>query len=218
MVPGTMSEPVEVEVKLGVSAPTAVRRLLRNPVPARLAGFDALGPAHVVDVDDRYLDTQAEGGRLGAALMRARVRQVGATFTVTVKRAGVEDRGVTTRVELEGPATGSLDPADWPPSAAQAALVEAAGAARLHEIARLRQHRLTILLKRADTTVELSLDTLEAIAHGRIAARRHELEAELVEGDVAALEALAEALRGIIGVGPSLGSKLRFALEAAAAR
>ena len=164
MVPGTMSEPVEVEVKLGVSAPALVRRLLRRPEPARLAGFEPLGPTHIVTVDDRYLDTQAVGGRLALAIMRARVRQSGTSFTVTVKRAGVEDRGVTTRVELEGPATGSLDPAAWPASDARTALLEVAAGEPLVEIARLRQHRLTILLGRAGTTVELSLDAMEAMA------------------------------------------------------
>src|SRR5438067_6328863 len=119
MVPGTMSAPVEVEVKLGVWAPAAVRRLLLHPEPARHAGFAALGPAHVVNVDDRYLDTDHEIGRLTLAAMRARVRRIGLDRIVTVKRAGALDRGVTTRVELEGPATRSLNPRRWPQSDAR---------------------------------------------------------------------------------------------------
>jgi inorganic triphosphatase YgiF len=138
--------------------------------------------------------------------------------SLTVKRAGREARGVTTRVELEGPATRAIEPESWPPSAARAALLDATGGAPLREIARLRQQRLTRRIRRGSTTVELSLDALEAMDGGHVAGRRHELEAELVEGDPRDLADLAEALRLIEGVGPSVGSKLRFAQDVLAAR
>ena len=212
-------EPLEIEVKLSVAIPGTVRRLLRNPEPARLAGFHAVGVAHDVRVDDHYLDTAMNGaGRLAAAAMRARVRWAGGEGTVTVKRAGVEDRGITTRVELEGPATRSMEPRRWPASDARSAMLEAIGNEKLHEIARLRQRRLTLVVERGDTQVEVSLDALEAMANGRVAARRTELEAELRRGNVGDLEELADAFRAIPGVGPALGSKLRFALDAAAGR
>jgi inorganic triphosphatase YgiF len=88
----------------------------------------------------------------------------------------------------------------------------------MREIARLRQRRLTRLVSRTGTVVELSLDTLEALDGGRVLARRHELEAELIEGDESALAELGDALRDLDGVGPSLGSKLDFALDARAGR
>jgi len=214
MVPGTMPEPVEVEVKLAVARPAAIRRLLLEPEPGRLAGFGAAGPAHVVQLTDRYLDTDPIAGRLFLLGVRARLRREQGVTSLTVKRSGAEMRGVTTRVELEGPATRSLDPGRWPPSAARAALLEASASAPLHAIAQLRQRRLTRLLARGTTVVELSLDALEAVDRGRVAARRHELEAELIRGEETALAELGEALLRIDGVSPPIGSKLRFALDA----
>jgi inorganic triphosphatase YgiF len=215
---GPADEPTEVEVKLGVSRPAAVRQLLRRPEPARLAGFDAAAELHLVRVTDRYLDTDRVAGRLAAGLVRARLRRQGDAITLTVKRAGTESSGVTTRVELEGPATRAIEPERWPPSAARTVLIEAAGGLPLCEIAALRQRRLTRLLRRGATTVEVSLDALEALAGARVAARRYELEAELVAGEHGALAELSESLRAIDGVGPPLGSKLQFALDAVLAR
>lgn len=207
-------EPVEVEVKLGVTRPGLVRRLITEADPRRLAGFEAAGEPHLVTITDRYLDTAPDNGRLAVAQMRARLRSTGRTVVLTVKRPGTEALGVTTRVELEAPATRSLDPRRWPESAARDALLAATGGEPLVEIARLRQRRLTRLLRRAGTTVEMSLDALSALDGRRILARRHELEAELVDGDPGALAELAAALRGVEGIGPALGSKLRFALDA----
>ncbi|HYK95974.1 MAG TPA: CYTH domain-containing protein [Candidatus Dormibacteraeota bacterium] len=211
------AEPREIEVKLSVARPATVRRLLRDADPARLAGFAAAGEAHVVQLTDRYLDTDPIAGRLFLKAIRARLRRERGITSVTVKRSGVELRGVTTRVELEGPATRSLDPARWPPSAARAALLEASASERLQVIAQLRQRRLTRLLARGTTVVEVSLDAMQAVDHGRVAGRRHELEAELVRGDETALAELGEALLRVDGVGPPLGSKLRFALDSAIA-
>jgi inorganic triphosphatase YgiF len=213
-----LTEPLEVEVKLGVGRPATVRRLILDPDPARLAGFEPAGDAHLVRVTDRYIDTAPQGGRLFLAGMRARVRREGAAITLTVKRSGVETRGVTSRVEINGPATRSLDPWSWPESRARALVVEAAGDQPLAVIATLRQHRLTRRLARGGTTVELSLDRLEAISDGLVAARRHELEAELLEGDEITLAELGESLMELDGVGAPLSSKLQFALDGATAR
>jgi inorganic triphosphatase YgiF len=211
------AEPKEIEVKLAVAAPRKVRPLLVAPDPRRLAGFTAAGPEHVVQLTDRYLDTDQIAGRLFLKSIRARLRRERGVTSLTVKRSGVEARGVTTRVELEGPATRSLDPARWPPSAARAALLEASASEPLQVIAQLRQRRLTRLVARGGTVVELSLDALQAVDRGRVVGRRHELEAELVRGDETALAELGEALLRIEGVSPPLGSKLRFALESAIA-
>jgi inorganic triphosphatase YgiF len=211
-------EPKEIEVKLAVARPLVVRRLLSAPDPRRLAGFSAAGPEHIVQLTDRYLDTDPIAGRLFLKSIRARLRREGAVTSLTVKRSGVEMRGVTTRVELEGPATRSLDPDRWPTSAARAALLEASSSEPLQVIAQLRQRRRTRLLARAETVVELSLDALQAVDRGRVVGRRHELEAELIRGDETALAELGEALLRIDGVSPPLGSKLRFALDAVLAR
>ena len=211
-------EPVEVEVKLGVTPPGLVRRLITEADPRRLAGFEAAGEPHLVTITDRYLDTDQYLGRLAIAQMRARLRITGRAVELTVKRPGTEAFGVTTRVELEAPATRSLDPRRWPESLAREALLAATGGEPLVEIARLRQRRLTRLLRRASTTVEVSLDALSALDGRRVVARRHELEAELIHGDEAALGDLADALRRVEGIVPAIGSKLRFTLDAMAVR
>jgi inorganic triphosphatase YgiF len=208
------AEPVEIEVKLGVSRPRRVRRLLRAPEGEQLAGFRPVGAAHLVRVTDRYLDTDETAGRLATARMRVRLRLSRRAVTLALKRSGLEQAGVTTRVELEAPATRSLDPRRWPDSAAKRALLEAVGERPLREVARLRQDRLTRRFRRASTTVELSLDALEALDDGQVIARRHELEAELVRGNASDLAELAVALSQFDGIGPALGSKLLFAVEA----
>lgn len=210
-----MTEPLEVEVKLRVDRPRLAAALIRRGDPARLAGFEPEGPPTLVVVTDRYVDA-ADGPSIVASGIRARLRRRGTSTEVTVKRPGELLDGITTRVELKGPATASLHPDRWPPSAARDVLRDAIGGRGLVEIARLRQHRLTTILRRGGTRIEVSLDALAAIAGGRIVARRHELEAELVEGDRADLVDLASALWTIDGVGAPLGSKLQFALDAAA--
>ena len=194
-----------------------MRRLLVHADPELFAGFEGTADPHLVTLTDRYLDTSRIDGRLALAGIRARLRDLGTEVVLTVKRSGVEERGVTTRVELEGPATAALEPDAWPPSAARDALLDAAGGLPIREIARLRQRRLTRILRRGPTSVELSLDGLEALDAGHVVGRRYELEAELLDGEHADLADLGDALRRIDGVGPPLGSKLRFALESLSA-
>lgn len=163
---------------------------------------------------DRYVDTAQSGGWLQALGMRARLRAHGGAVVLAVKRGGTERAGVTTRVELQAEATPSLDPQHWPPSPARAALLEAIGEAPLREIAVLRQRRLVRPVGTGDTVVELSLDRVDALERGRVLARRHELEAELLAGREADLARLADALRRLDGITPALGSKLAFGLAA----
>ena len=180
----------------------------------RLARFEPLAPARVVTLTDRYVDTAPVGGRLQALGMRARLRSQGGTVVLAVKRGGLERAGVTVRVELQADATPSLDPRHWPESPARDALLEAVGTEGLMEIAVLRQRRLVRLVGVGTTTVELSLDRVDAVERGRVLARRHELEAELVDGDEAALARLGEALLHVDGITPAVGSKLAFGLAA----
>jgi inorganic triphosphatase YgiF len=165
-------------------------------------------------VTDRYLGVLNDPGALPGSGIRARLRRTGQRVELTVKRTGVLRGSVTTRAELEAPATRSLDPRRWPPSAARALLESATAGQPLVEIACLRQSRLTRVFARGDTRVEVSLDALSALdGEGRVLARRHELEAELLEGDERALQGLADALCRLDGIVPPLGSKLLFALE-----
>jgi inorganic triphosphatase YgiF len=211
-----MTSDLEIEVKLSVSDPAAVLARLADAGPDALAGFTrAGGLSHVVAID-RYLDTADRA--LEAAGARARLRSVAGGVTLTVKRNGVEAAGVTTRRELEAPATDALDPAAWPDSPARAELLAISGGRPLLERARLRQRRTLQYVAREGTRVELSLDELEALDGDRVVGRRTELEAELKGGvgadDHAALVALAEALLGWPELGPATGSKRSFAMAA----
>jgi triphosphatase len=212
-------EPVEIEIKLSVTRPEVGRALVDSPSPGTLAGFAADGAVHEQVVTDRYLDTALDTGALRAAFLRARLRSNGTTVVLTVKgRGSVAPDGVTTRMELEGPATAVLDPAAWPPSAARDLLLDRTGGLPLEEIAALRQRRRIRLLRRGEAAVELSLDELAALAGETVLATRLELEAELKAGPAAALGDLAAALASIDGLAPAIGSKLEFAIGARRSR
>jgi len=203
---------VEIEVKLSVTEPAIVMRLLEHPDPPALAGFRGSGDLTEQVVVDRYIDTA--DGLLQIAGARARVRTGGGTPILALKHHGIEEAGVTARHEVEGPADEALDASAWPDSVARRELLELTRGQPLVEIARLRQRRRVRLVRRDATTVELSLDELEALDGDRVSATRWELEAELKAGDRAALEALAAALLANPGVQPAGGSKLGFALAA----
>ena len=196
--------------------PAAIRALLERPDPAQLAGFGPDGPAVDREVIDRYLDTAAGNGALRAVGLRARLRISPLGVVLAVKgRASVADAGVSTRMELEAPATADLDPSRWPASAGRALVTETIGGGALVEIAAVRQERRVRNVRRGSSVVELSLDRLTALGvAGEELATRLELEAELKAGPAGALEELAGALASVDGLAPPLGSKLEFALAA----
>jgi len=204
--------PIEVEVKLAVSLPQLVQRVIDGSTPGRLAGFEPSGPAFSDLVTDRYLDTAAPEGRLASAGIQARVRESGSRHTLTLKWAAEADGPIVTRVEVEGPADRSLDATSWPVSKARASLLAAADGLPLVEIAALRQRRLCRRFERDGTAVDVSLDELEALRGGRVFDRRFELEAELASGRREDLEHLAAELLRLPGVSTAVGSKLDFAL------
>jgi inorganic triphosphatase YgiF len=209
----TASE-VEVEVKLAVIDPDAIRELIEAGDPARLAGFEAAGPVREAQIVDRYVDTA--GGTLAGIGARARVRTGDGPARLALKRRGIEDGAVTSRREVEGPATEALDPAGWPDSGARRELLELARDQPLVEIARLRQQRTARDVARGGTRVELSLDALDALDGDIVVASRWELEAELKAGDAAPLHELAAALQRNPATGPPTGSKLGFAVASVA--
>jgi inorganic triphosphatase YgiF len=130
-------------------------------------------------------------------------------------RSELTPEGVTSRMELQAPATPDLDPGRWPSSSARTLVVDTIGEARLVEIAALRQRRHVRIVGRGAARVELSLDELSALeGGGGVLGTRVEVEAELKAGSASDLADLAMALAAVDGLGPPLGSKLEFALAA----
>lgn len=218
---GGAEAPVEVELKLQVLDAEPLRPLFEpapDPALPILAGFHPITMTETRDVLDLYLDTAS--GRLRTAGLAARIRSEGGRHRLTVKSTAAPVAGsIHRRLEIEGPARPTPDPATWPPSAARDIVVAAVGRAWLRVIACIRQRRRTRQLGRGPTIVELSLDELEALADARddrVLDRRVELEAELVKGELEDLEALAAALAVTAGLVPATGSKLDWARAALA--
>lgn len=207
-----MTAGIEIEVKLAVTDPAALRRLLEHPRTDQLAGFSSTGPLVLDELVDRYFDTTEHHLELAGA--RARLRDDGRRVVLAVKHHGIDDGLVTARQEVEGPATLERHPGAWPDSPARRLVEALSDGQPLVEIASLRQRRLIRRLRRGTTEVELSLDALEALDGDEVVGTRWELEAELKAGDTPALHELALALQAVEGIGPPLGSKLGFAIRA----
>jgi inorganic triphosphatase YgiF len=216
---GDADTPIEVELKFEVLDAAPVRALFEpapDPGLSILAGFHPVSLASTREVLDLYLDTAS--GRLRSAGLAARIRSEGGRHTLAVKSTAQPLSGlVHRRLEVEGPARPTPDPATWPPSAARDIVTAAVGRAWLRVVACIRQRRLTRLLGRGPTVVEFSLDELEALADprdDRVLDRRVELEAELVKGELEDLEALAAALAVSAGLATASSSKLEWARAA----
>ena len=203
--------PVEVELKYRVVDSTAADRYL---VAEEIAGFKPSSAVRSTQVEDRYIDTA--DGALARAGFAARIRQTAKGTTVGVKSAirRVEGGNVHRREELEGPADRTAHPRDWPPSDARSLILEQCGDAPLVEVVTIRQLRRKRLLKLEGTTVELSLDEVDAVARSRVVGRFVELEVELVMGRESGLMAIDKALASDPGLVVADSSKLERALRA----
>jgi CHAD domain-containing protein len=204
---------VEVELKFRMSGTGAGTRLIAAD---DLAGFAALAPAATVQHEDRYVDTA--DGRLAAAGYAGRLRSTGAGMAFTLKslRSGADGGALHRREELEGPALAGVPPDEWPDSAARTAVLDLLGEAPIADLVTVRQTRLKRTYGRAGTVVELSVDDVEIVAGERVLDRFAELELELLEGNEAALEPLADLLAEVEELVPAESSKLERALEAVA--
>ncbi|HET7703467.1 MAG TPA: CHAD domain-containing protein [Candidatus Limnocylindrales bacterium] len=207
-------QPLEVELKYRVVDAAAGDRYL---VVDELAGFRPVSAVRSTQVEDRYIDTA--DGALARAGFAARIRQTAKETIVAVKSTArrVGAGSVHRREELEGPADRTAHPRDWPPSDARSVLLEQCGDAPLVEVVTIRQLRRKRNLERDGTTVELSLDEVDAVSRSRVVGRFVELEVELLRGDEAALGAIDAALAADAGLAPADSSKLRSALRAVAA-
>ncbi len=206
--------PIEVELKYRVVDEAAADRYL---VDEEIAGFRASAPVRSTQVEDRYIDTA--GGALARAGFAARLRQTAKTTTVAVKSSArrVGDGNVHRREELEGPADRTNHPRDWPPSDARSLILEQCGDAPLVEVVTIRQLRRKRILERNGTSVELSLDEVDAVSRSRVVGRFVELEVELVRGDEAGLIEIDQALAKDKSLEPATTSKFQSALRAVVA-
>ena len=208
----TVERPVEIELKYAVADRAIGERLLNADT---LAGFRAVGAPRPTQHEDRYVDSA--DGALARAGYATRLRTSSSGTVVTVKSIEDSDGPLHRREELEGPADRTSEAAGWPASAARSLVLELCGDAPLVELVTIRQFRRKRDLELADddAAVELSLDEVDVVSHGRVVERFLELELELTRGSVAALAPLQAMLDGHHGLSAAPGSKLTRALQAA---
>lgn len=204
---------VEVEAKLLADGPQPLADLAAAPN----LGPGLLGSPRTFAEVDAYLDTV--GGRLAAARWACRLRDREGMIRVSLKGPAQDATGtdaIQRRPEVEGPATWSYAPADWPPSAARTLLEELSGGEPLDERFTLRQRRteraVVIDERRLGT---LTLDEVRVTHLGRtLGAPLYVVELELdAGGDPGDLERLAGELAARPGLALDPRTKLDHALE-----
>ena len=207
----TVERPVEIELKYAVADRTIGERLLNAD---SLAGFRPTGAPRPTQHEDRYVDSA--DGALARAGFAARLRTSAGGTVVTLKSTNVAEGSLHRREELEGPADRTSEVAGWPASGARSLLLELCGDAPLVELVTIRQfrRRRDLELPTGGAAVELSLDEVDVVSHGRVVERFLELELELIRGSVADLAPLQALLDGHHGLTAAPGSKLDRALLA----
>ena len=206
--------PTEVEARFRADGPDPLDALASAP---RL-GDASLGRPRTAAVQDRYLDTA--DARLEAVRWACRLRQRDGAVRVSLKgpsRDRPHDGWRHRRPELEGPATDSVDPADWPPSRARAKLRSLVGDGRLSERLRVSQERTerAVTIDGDEELGILSLDRVRLGAGPRDLGRLYIVELELHEPNAraeAALGVMASALSALPGLAPEPRTKLELAL------
>jgi inorganic triphosphatase YgiF len=205
--------PLEVELKFEADDEGPLDALA---VADRL-GPAWLGPASTIDETDRYLDTADL--RLSARRWACRLRTRQGRTVVSLKGPAEHEAGdlFHRRPELEGPAVDSLDPGQWPPSAAQQLLDTMRGSEPLEE-------RFSLTQQRTERTVQLArrhcgLLSLDRTQIWRGSAQLGALLTVELEVEPSALERgldpspLAHALSLHPGLRPDPATKLEHALR-----
>lgn len=205
----------ELELKYAVENPDAVREFVGADT---LAGFRA-GPWRTLEISDRYVDTYSR--RLAKAGYGARLRRVDGRTTLTVKadsRASNDaNDALHDRLELEAPATRTLDPQDWPPSEARSAVEATIGRERLRTLFTIRQRRVERDLRNGEGPVvaTLSIDDAAINRLGRRLGSFTTLEIEAANEELrspGALARLARELEATALLRPEPRSKLEIGL------
>jgi len=209
------ADPQEVELKYAVRDVGALRERLERGLPPGITA----GSWSTRNDEDAYVDT--EDGALAAAGYGARLRRRGSRFTLSLKSQGTvgavadeEDsrRAVSgalhRRVELEGPASRSLDPVDWPESPARERLVDIIGQAPLRIRFVVQQRRAVRDLHDEDGhAAELSLDEVRVRSRDSVVGSFAALEVEAVGEAGALLDRIAADLESSGLVEPEPRSK-----------
>ncbi len=191
----------EVELKYAVQNSDSIREWLEKGLPPGISA----GRWTTRSDEDSYVDTADRA--LGAAGFGARLRRRGYGITLTLKslgsvgaRPGDGTGGPTVsdalhrRVEIEGPATRSLEPGSWPESEARDLLESITHGAPLKLRFVIQQRRAVRKLRSDDGTAELSLDDVKVKSRNRIVGTFTTLEIESLSGSLALLDRLAAAL------------------------
>ncbi len=209
----------EVELKYAIVDAVAARELVSG---ATVAGLQA-GEWRTIFVVDRYLDTPSAA--LAGAGYGARVRRVegerGHILTVksVARRRGRGRRGHTKhdRLELEAPASASLDPGRWPESAARTLVETTVAGERLRTLFVLDQRREERdLVSDGEVVATVSLDAGSVRRLGRRVGEINALEIEAaahVADPDALLDAVAVALELSEALVPESRSKAELALS-----
>ncbi len=199
---------VEVEAKFQVPDEGTFDRLL---AVTRVSEY-VLGPVEIVEVVDRYYDTQ------DAALLQGgyacRLRSEGGRSVVTVKGLGGVGGLVHRRSELEVAVEGGIEPRTWPEGPARALVLSLIGKRPMGLLFELRQTRYRRRLRAGDRLIGLfSLDRAVVKEGGR-ALSWQELEIELEgSGELADLEAVGGLLQREFHLHPQPESKFARALR-----
>ncbi len=196
----------EIELKFSFADGQELKGWLDGAFPER--GDE---PWRTLEITDHYFDTPDEA--LKNAGVGARLRTVGSSTTLTVKTTIEVGDGLHRRLELEAPATRSLDPGKWPESEARARLIDVIGEQRLIESFVMGQQRRERAIEVDGTTAVMSLDEGEVDYLGIAAGEMSHLEVELRDGDAAGLSVIARRIAAAGVAAPENRSKLEIATD-----
>jgi triphosphatase len=214
--------PREVELKYRVRDPKALREWIAAGFGGALVGVTVLDVRTTL-VEDRYVDTLH--GAIARSGFGARLRRGdNGNVTLTVKSlahdrapSGAPPRrrlkGLSQRMEVEGPASERLDPAAWPPSPAQELVDELRGAGRLRTLFVIRQRREGRTLALEEGHLLVTLDEVAVLRGGRAVGAFHALEIEAGDGHGGGLERVAALLEASGLVDPETRSKEEIGRE-----
>lgn len=205
---------MEVELKYGFCSERTFQQLLEATA---LGGF-RLEAGHVLEVRDRYLDT--EDRTLLQAGYACRIRRENGRHLATVKGLGDASGAYHRRIEHEIELAEPLPPPDWPPAPARDLVLSLCGERPLLPLLDVSQERHRRRLCDGDRAVaEVSLDRVRYYDGEEERASGLEFEAELLpSGNPEDLERLAAELDGREGLVPRLESKFEQGLALLAGR